>query len=364
MKLFQVIEELVEERGLDRSVLGSIITEGMLAAYQKKYPYLNLRAEFDETDAELKVFVEKEVVPTVEDDELEVTLKKALSINKKINVGDKVWVPFDGTIGRIEILKTRQFIASKIRKEEATAVYNEFKGKEGEIIHGIIHKCERAGVAVKVGETMAFLPKSLTIPSDKCVVGFSIRALLKEVLPEPRNDNQLVLDRSSEAFLQQLFELEIPEIFEKLVEIKKIVRIAGYKSKIVVVSRDANVDPVGTCVGVGGSRIKPILKEIGNEKIDVIAGGDSLEELVKGSLKPAQIDRVEIVGGQTARVWLDEDQRSLAIGKMGQNIALASKLIGMDIQLVQKEQKNQGVRQLAQEAADFANEEVDAEDSI
>lgn len=362
MKLAQVIEELVEERGLDRSVLSSVITEGMLAAYQKKYPYLTLKAEFDEKEGDVKIFVEREVVSNVEDDEIEISLKKAQSVHKKANIGDRVWVPFEGTIGRIEILKTRQFIASKIRKEESTAIYNEFKDKEGEIVHGIIHKCERAGVVVKVGETMAFLPKSLTIPSDKCVVGFSIRALLKEVLLEPRNDNQLILDRASEEFLQQLFELEIPEIFEKLVEIKKIVRIAGYKSKIIVVSRDVNVDPVGTCVGVGGSRIKPILKEIGNEKIDVIAGGESKEELIRGALKPAQVDRVEIVDGHTARVWLDEDQRSLAIGKMGQNIALASKLVGMDIQLVQKEQKDQGMRELAKEAAEFANEEADAED--
>lgn len=358
MKLFQVIEELVEERGLDRSVLSSVITEGMLAAYQKKYPYLTLKAEFDEAEGDVKIFVEKEVVSTVEDDEIEIGLKKAQSIDKKVEVGGRVWMPFDGTIGRIEILKTRQFIASKIRKEEASAVYNEFKDKEGEIVHGIIHKCERAGVVIKVGETMAFLPKSLTIPSDKCVVGFSIRALLKEVLPEPRNDNQLILDRASEDFLEELFELEIPEIFEKLVEIKKIVRIAGYKSKIIVISRDPNVDPVGTCVGVGGSRIKPILKEIGNEKIDVIAYSESKEELVRGALKPAQVDRVEILDGRTARVWLDEDQRSLAIGKMGQNIALASKLIGMDIQLVQKEQKNQSIREL-EEVADFNNEESD-----
>jgi N utilization substance protein A len=340
VKLAQVIEELVEERGLDRSILSSLISEGMLAAYEKKYPYLNLKAQFDEQEGDVKIFVEKEVVTAIEDDELEITLKKAQAINKKLAVGDKVWVPFDGTIGRIEILKTRQFIASKIRKQEATAIYNEFKDKEGEIVHGVIHKCERAGVAVKVGDAMAFLPKSLTIPGDKCIIGFSIRALLKEVLVEPRNDNQLILDRSSEEFLQQLLELEIPEIFEKLVEIKKIVRIAGYKSKIIVISRDSNVDPVGTCVGVGGSRIKPILKELGTEKIDIIADSETKEEMVRGSLKPAQIDRVEIVDNKTARVWLAEDQRSLAIGKMGQNIALASKLIGMDIQLMQKEPKN------------------------
>ena len=159
---------------------------------------------------------------------------------------------------------------------------------------------------------------------------------MKEVLPEPRNDNQLILDRASPLFIEKLFELEIPEVFEKLVEIKKVVRIPGYKSKVIVVSHDKNIDPVGTCVGVGGVRIKPILKELGTEKIDIIAWHDSLELLIKDALKPAVINRVELVDSKNAHVWLDEDQRSLAIGKGGQNISLASQLVGVNIHLVQQ----------------------------
>ncbi len=337
MNLSEVIEELVEERGLDRSVINGIICEGMLAAYERKFPDLPLRAEFDSKTGQVNVFIEKEVVPSVVDADAQISTKKTRGINKKLKVGDKVWVPFDGSIGRIEILRARQVIANKIRKVEAIAVYDEFKDKQGELIHGTIHKCERGGTVVKVDDTLAFLPKSGSIPGDKCVIGFPVRAVLKEVLLEPRHDNQLVLDRTSEQFLRQLFEVEIPEIFEKLVEIKKIVRAPGYKSKIVVSSNDSNIDPVGTCVGVGGSRIKPILKELGTEKIDVISWTDSKENFVKNALKPAQIDRVELVDDdKAAKVWLEEDQRALAIGKMGQNIALASRLTGLDIQLVQK----------------------------
>ncbi len=336
MNLSEVIEELVRERGLDKAVLDSIIVEGMLAAYERKYPDLALRADRDPETGAVLVEIKKQVVSTVEDEEAQVSLKKARYINKALNVGDDVWVPFDGTIGRIEILRARQVIASKIRAVEAKAVYDEFKPREGEIVYGVIHKCERGGAVVKIDDTLAFLPRSLTSPVDKCTVGYSVRALLKEVLPEPRNDNQLVLDRGSEAFLLKLFELEIPEVFENLVEVKKIVRRAGYKSKIVVVSNDPNIDPVGTCVGVGGSRIKPILKELGGEKIDIIPWSDTTEEFVRNALKPAQIDRVDI-SGSVARVWLNEDQRSLAIGKMGQNIALASRLTGYDIQLMQHE---------------------------
>ncbi|MFZ5953803.1 MAG: transcription termination factor NusA [Candidatus Dependentiae bacterium] len=337
MKLADVIDELVEERGLDKEILSDIVCEGLLAAYQKRYPYLTLRVAYDKKTGEIQIEVEKEIVSTVEDDEFEISLRKARSLGLNQEVGEKVYLPFDGKIGRIEILRAKQVIASKIRTIESAAVYNEFKEKEGSIVLGTIHKCERDGYVVKIQETMAFLPKSLTIPTDKCVVGYTIRALLKEVLPEPRNDNQLILDRVSEKFLQRLFELEIPEVFEKLVEIKKIVRAPGYKSKVVVMSHDKNIDPVGTCVGVGGARIKPILKELGGEKIDIVAASDSIEQLIKDALKPAEINRVQIIDEQNVNVWLDDDQRSLAIGKMGQNISLASRLVGLNIHLVKNE---------------------------
>lgn len=343
MDLFSVIDELVAERGLDKGTLSDIVCEGMLAAYQRKYPNYQLKVEYDQKTGQMHVLIEKKVVSSVEDEDLEISLKKARSIKSKIEAGETVWVPFDGSIGRIEILRARQVIASKIRKVESDAIYNEFKDKEGSIVLGVIHKCERGGVVIKLGDTLAFLPKSNLAPTDKCAVGFSIRALLKEVLPEPRNDYQLILDRVSERFLQELFEIEIPEVFEKLVEIKKIVRAPGYKSKVVVVSNDKNIDPVGTCVGVGGSRIKPILRELGGEKIDIIPLSASREEQVVDALKPAIINRVEIVDDKTANVWLDEDQRSLAIGKGGQNISLASRLTDLNIQLMPSESKKESL---------------------
>jgi N utilization substance protein A len=338
VKLVDVIEELVEERGLDRSVLRAVVEEGLLAAYAKKYPSYLFKAETDRKKGEVAVLIEKKVVATPEDEDQEIGLKKARFVNKDAAVGDMLWLPFEKPIGRIEVLWARQIIAQKIRKIEADAIYNKFKGQQGEVVVGVVNKCERNGVVVKIGDASAFLPYSLSIPNEKCVVGFSLRALLKEVLPEPRGDNQLILDRASEEFVAKLFQLEFPEVFEGIIEIKKIVRIAGYKSKVMVVSHDLNIDPVGTCVGIGGSRIQPILKELENEKIDVVAWSPVLETLVKGALKPAKIDSVEIVdGGKVARVFLDDDQRSLAIGKMGQNIALASRLCDMDIQLVQRQ---------------------------
>ncbi len=341
MKLSLVIDELVEERGLDRDLLSDIICEGMLAAYQKKHPEFELSVEHNKKTDDLEVRVKKLVVSSVQDDEVEISLRRARNINPKTKLGDEVRVPFDGGIGRIEILRAKQVIASAIRSVEAEAIFNEFIGKKNTIVLGVIHKCERVGVTIKVGDTLAFLPKSLSIPTDKCIVGYSVRAILKDVLKEPRNDNQLILDRTSPEFVHELFELEIPEIFEKLVEIKKIVRIPGYKSKVVVSSHDENIDPVGTCVGVGGVRIKPTLKELGGEKIDVIAWNDSKEAMISNALKPAVINRVELIDDRNADVWLDEDQRSLAIGRMGQNISLASQLTGVNINLVQSAKQEQ-----------------------
>ncbi|MEX0849609.1 MAG: transcription termination factor NusA [Candidatus Dependentiae bacterium] len=342
MRLTAVIEELVEERGLDKETLNSIICEGMLAAYEKKYPNLPLRARHDKKEDDVAIEVEKTVVSSVQDPDVEISTRKARHIDEKLSAGDKAWIPFDGKIGRIEILRAKQVIANQIRKIEALAVYNEFKEKEGTIVHGVVHKCERGGIAVKLQDSMGFLPKSLMSSTDKCIVGYPIRALLKEVLSEPRNENQLILDRASDQFLYKLFELEIPEVFEKLVEIKKIVRAPGYKSKVVVASNDKNIDPVGTCVGVGGVRIKPILKELGGEKIDVLSWDESPEAMIKNSLKPAVVNKVQIKGHK-AYVWVDEDQRSLAIGKMGKNISLAARLNEIDIDLVQEDKKDEAV---------------------
>lgn len=357
---------MIEERGLDRSVLASVVCEGVLAAYQKKYPDFVLKVEYDQNTEAPIVFIQKKVVATPQDDDTEISLRKARNQSKNVEEGDLIWLPFEEKIGRIEILKARQVIASRIREIEAVAIYTEFKDREGEIVLGTVYKCERAGMVIKIDDNLALLPRSLSIPEDKCIVGYPIRALLKEVLKEPRNDNQLILDRSSELFLKRLFELEIPEVFERIVEVKKVVRIAGYKSKIVVTSNDKNIDPVGTCVGVGGGRIRPILKELMGEKIDIIPMALNKEDFVALALKPAIVNRV-VIENNVARVWIDDDQRSIAIGKMGQNIALASRLAEIDIQLVDaqkpSDRENVFMAQNDSQSESLHTNEVDEEGS-
>lgn len=352
VKLSLIIEELVEERGLQRDLLSDIICESMLVAYKKKYPDIDISVVHNKKTDELDILANKKVVTAVENEDLEISIRKAKNIDSSLSLGDFVKVPFEKPIGRIEILKAKQLIAQKIRTIEALAVFEEYSDKAGSILVGTIHKCERVGMTVKVGDALAFLPKSLSIPTDKCVVGFTIRGLLKDVLREPKNDNQLILERVSPLFIQKLFELEFPEVYEKLVEIKKIARIPGYKTKIAVASNDKNIDPVGTCIGVGGVRIQPILKELGGEKIDVVGWTPSKEALIKVSLKPAVVNRVELIDDGHAKVWVDEDQRSLAIGKMGQNIALASQLADINIELVSDES-------VKKESFTFDDEEVE-----
>jgi len=333
VNLSEVIENLVEDRGLNKDQVVSLVCEGILAAYAKKYPDENFSISFNRKTGEIEVFVEKKVVSSVSDSRAEISLKKAKVIDPKAKLKSIVGVPFEEKIGRVEILVAKQIIANKIRELEQSAVYDEYKEKEGMIISGIAHKRERAGLVVKVGEVLALLPKEGMIPNESVHIGHPIKVLLKDVLLVARGDFQLILDRASAEFVKKLIEFEIPEVFEGIVEIKKIVRIPGYKTKAIVFSRGKEIDPVGTCIGVGGARIKPILKELGQEKIDLIEWNDSIEALTKNSLKPADIDRVELLDGDKAVVWLTQDQRSFAIGKMGQNILLASKLVGLNLQL-------------------------------
>ncbi len=335
MKLDDVIEGLVEDKGLDRDKVISVVCEGVLAAFSKKFPLLNFSVVFNKKTRQPEAFVKKVVVSSVKNEDLEISLRKAKRLSGKAKDGGIVEVPFEDKIGRVEILVARQVIASKIRELENSAVFDEFKEKEGSVVSGVLHKRERDGFVVQVEEVMAFLPLGGVVAGETLKVGGPVRALLKHVLESPRGDFQLILDRASFVFVKKLFELEIPEIFEKVVEIKKIVRIPGYKTKVAVVSTSKDIDPVGTCVGVEGVRIKPILRELGGEKIDVIEWKSSLEEFVKSALKPAEIDKVEMLDNKRAMVWLAKDQRSLAIGRMGRNILLASKLVGVDIDLQQ-----------------------------
>ncbi len=364
MKLTEVIEVLVEERGLDRQMVIDAVIDGVRMAYSKKFPELDITVRYNKRSGEPQVCAVKTVVSAVKDEDDEISLRKARVFEPKIALGEFLEVPLDEPVGRIEILAAKQIISTKIRELEAAAVASEYKEKEGAIVTGTTHKRERGGMVIKVGDAMALLPRSNAIPEEQLRVGIPVRCLLIEVLDMPRGGYQLILDRASADFVRKLLVLEIPEVFEGIVELQKIVRIPGYKTKVVVSSNRSEVDPVGTCVGVEGVRIKPILKELDGEKIDLIATTESLETLVKHALKPAEIDKVEMTSEGKAMVWLAQDQRSLAIGRMGRNIALASQLTGVDIQLQEAQSASQEAPSFADmQIAEAANETQEGESS-
>ena len=333
MNVSDVISTLVEEGNFEKDRVIEIVCEGVLFAYSKKYPGYDFQIQFNQSLGQIEVFVKKTIVKSVQIEMSEISNRKASSISPSAKEGDEILVPFERGVGRVEVAAAKNIIASRMREVEQLAVYEEFVEKKGQIVSGVIHKKERRGIAVKMGSAIALLscPPGSEAPTARA--GSPVRALLRNVYKEDVRGYQLHLDRSSAEFVKKLLESEIPEVFEGEVEIKGVVRSPGYKTKILVHSHSSEIDSVGACVGVGGGRIKPILKEIGAEKIDLIEWSSDIETLVKSSLKPAEIDKVELYKDGKATVWLAEDQRALAIGKRGQNILLASRLVGVEIQL-------------------------------
>jgi N utilization substance protein A len=333
-KISFILDELAEEKGMQRDMLVQAVIEGILAAYIKRYPGMEFSANYDKKADNLTVLVKKKVVTDLYDKDIEITYKKAQLIKQDVELDEELWVPFDGSIGRIEISKARQIIAQKIKSIEAEAVYKEFSSKVGTIMNGTVHKVDPFGAFILLYGVVGYLSRRNMIPDEKLIPGMAIRTLVQDVLVEAKNDSQLVLDRASTGFIKKLLELEIPEIFDGIVIIEKIVRIPGYKSKVLVSSKDSHIDPLGTCIGAGGSRIKPILKELGSERIDIIPMVKNQEEQIAYALKPGIVESVRL-SGDVAYIEVLPENRSIIIGKGGRNISLASDLTEVTIELNQ-----------------------------
>lgn len=343
-----VIDELTEERGIAKDQVISIVVECVKMIFEKKYPGQFFFVEYSKKNNSIDVFIEKKIVKKVSDGASEISLRKAHAIDESVKEGQQIKIFTEEKLGRIEILQVKNLIGSKIAEFEAQAIYKEFSDKKGNLVSGVISKLEPHGFIVDVQGFTAFLPNSLKIPGEILSIRSHIRALIKEIHELPRLEGQIILDRSSVDFVKKLLELDIPEIFGGIIHIDNIVRVAGYKTKILVSSRDNNINPVGTCIGVKGSRIQPILKEIGIEKLDVIANTSRIEDLVINSLKPAKIESVN-VSGKHAYVIVAPDERSVAVGKGGKNVGLASELIDIDIEIA-------GARQRENNHDDFNDE--------
>lgn len=365
--LFEACEELERDRGISKEVLISSLCDAMVAAY-KKHMHIkestNIEAILDEQSGEIGVFSTKLVVEKVEDledveaQETQISLVDAKEIDEDVELGDEVKIEVTPEqFGRIAAQAAKQVITQRIREAERNLVLQEFIDKKGTLTTGIIQRVENRNVMVNIGKTDAIMPQKEQIPGEFYKPGNRIRVFVLNVKETTRLP-QVIVSHAHAEIVRELFELEVPEIEDGIVEIKSISREAGFRTKIAVWSNDPEVDSVGACIGPRGSRIQTIVSELKNEKIDIVRYSADPVEYIVNALSPARVVSVDILAddeySREAMVVVPDDQLSLAIGREGQNVRLAHKLTGwkIDIKNVSQMEKVE-----AQNAANFVAEE-------
>lgn len=334
-ELLYAIEQICREKGIPRDVLVGAIESALLAVAKKKHPMRNITVRMDGKTCAISLFETKTVVETVADAELEISLKDARAVAPEKAVGDEVELPLDiHDFTRIAAQTAKQVIFQRMREAERDAIYSEFKDKAGQIISGTVMRREKGYYFINVGKTEAVLPIKDTLPTESLKRGDAVRAFIEEIKVTAKGP-AIVISRTNPQFVAALFKMEVPEISEGLVVIKDIVREPGERTKIAVFSKNPSIDPVGACVGMKGTRVQSIVRELRGERIDIIPWTDDPRMLVARALSPASIEMVGInEEGKTAMVVVNDQQLSIAIGRKGQNVRLAMKLTGWDIDIM------------------------------
>ncbi|HHW08043.1 MAG TPA: transcription termination/antitermination protein NusA [Clostridia bacterium] len=343
-EFLEALDEIAQSKGIDTEVLLEAIEAALISAYKKNFGSLqNVRVEVHRTTGEFKVYSRKQVVEQVNDERTEISLEEARQIDPRYNINDVV--EFEVTpkeFGRIAAQTAKQVVVQRIREAERNIIYDEYVNKEQDIITGVVQRQEGGNVFIDLGRTEAILTPQEQMPGEEYRTHDRIKAYIVEVKKTTKGP-QILVSRTHPGLLKRLFELEVPEITEGIVEIKSIAREAGSRSKIAVASRDENVDPVGACVGPKGARVQTIVNELKGEKVDIIKWSSDLEVFVANSLSPAKVLSVEVNEAEkTARVIVPDYQLSLAIGKEGQNARLAAKLTGCKIDIKSESQVERG----------------------
>ena len=361
--LNEVFEELEKEKGIYKDVDISSLCDAMVAAYKKHLrlkEVQNVEAFLDEQSGEIGIFKGKTVVESVEDEDNEISLAEAKEIDEDVELGDEVKLEVTpDQFGRIAAQAANQVLTQRIREAERNLVLNEFLEKKGTLITGIIQKVDdRRNVIVNIGKTDAVMPRKEQIPGEYYKPGNRIRVFVLNVKETTRLP-QVIVSHAHPEIVRELFELEVPEIEDGIVEIKSISREAGYRTKIAVWSNDPEVDSVGACIGPRGSRIQTIVGELKNEKIDIVRYSEDPVEYIVNALSPAGVVSVDIMADDEAAhealVVVPDDQLSLAIGREGQNVRLAHKLTNWKIDIKSVSQMEQA------EAQNVSNYEYDEE---
>ena len=332
--LRRLIEQVSRDKGIDKDLLLNTIMDAVRSAAKKKYGAKqdNIEVGLAEDTGEIEVFQFKEVVEEVIDSDRQITLEEGRQLDPESEIGDSLGVKLDASsFGRIAAQSAKQVIIQGMRDAERDIVYEDYKDRQGEIINGIVQRQDKSGIIVNLGRTEALVPYTEQVPREMYRQGDRIRAFVLDVKRHAKGP-QIILSRVVENFLTALFEAEVPEIQEGIVKIMAVAREPGSRSKIAVTSKESDVDPVGACVGMKGSRVQNIVQELRGEKIDIVPWNPDPAKFVTQALAPAEVSRIVIdEDNQTMEIIVPDDQLSLAIGKRGQNVRLAAKLTGWKI---------------------------------
>ncbi len=326
----RVVDQISRDKGIDRDVLISALEEAVKSAAKKKFgSKIDIETQYNERTGEIEVFQFKEVTETVTDPEIEISLEEGRRLDPGCEIGDSLGTKMDTTtFGRIAAQSAKQVIIQKMKDAERDAVYASFIDRKGEIINGIVQRFDRGDIIVNLGPTEGIVPVREQVPRENYRRGDRIRALILDILYETRGP-QIVLSRTHPDFMVNLFKTEVPEISEGIVTIMGAAREPGVRAKIAVSSNDSDIDPVGACVGMKGSRVQNVVQELKGEKIDIIPWHVDPAKFVCNALAPAEISRVIIdEENKSMEVIVPDEFLSIAIGKRGQNVRLASKLTG------------------------------------
>jgi transcription termination/antitermination protein NusA len=344
--LSKMIDQVSREKGVDPRVLITALEEAVKAAARKKHgPDYELEVSYNEEAGEIEVFEFKEVVEQVINEHLEVSFEEAKQLDPESEIGDSLGIKMDtNTFGRIAAQSAKQVIMQRLKEAERDIVYDDFKDRRGEIINGIVQRFDRGAIIVNLGRTEAELPVKEQVPREPYKQGDRIRAYILEIRQFSRGP-QIMLSRTHPNFVAALFENEVPEIAEGIVKIVQVAREPGSRSKIAVKSRDSDVDPVGACVGMKGRRVQAVVQELRGEKIDIVPFDDDPAKFICNALAPAEITRVIVdENNRSMEVVVADDQLSLAIGKKGQNVRLASRLTGWRLDVVGETAYNKNLK--------------------
>jgi len=372
-KFLQAINLIAEEKGLSKEKVIQTVEAALAAAYRKDYgnKEQNIKVVLDQITGGMDIYLLKEVVEEVENEESQMTEKEAQKYNKGVKVGDTIEIecPAPAGFGRIAAQTAKQVIIQRIREAEREVVFEEYEGKEGQLVNGVIQRLEGRNVILDIGKTNGIIFPSGQVEGERYRIGQRMKVLIEKVEQTSRGP-QVVVSRSDAKLIEKLFELEVPEISAGTVEIKSIAREAGSRTKIAILSVREGVDPVGSCVGQRGTRVQAVMAELADEKIDCILWDQDPINFIVNALSPAKVTKVGIdEKSKEAKIFVPADQLSLAIGKNGQNVRLAVKLTcwKIDVESEEEEKKVDKTKKKedSQEAAkeDKKTEEKDSKNT-